>query len=103
MRQRQSWHACGRRLTTRSASALALRAPAYRFPGEVIALTVCWYVPYRLTYEDALEWLAQCGITVDPGTVYDWVRALAHGAPPRFISAARGQGSQSHPVQDLRR
>ncbi len=31
------------------------------------------------------EWLAERGITVDPSTVYDWVRAFT----PRFIAAAR--------------
>jgi len=68
-------------MTTRSASAYS----GYRFPDEVIALVVRWYLRYRLSYEDVIEWLAERGITVDPSTVYDWVRAFT----PRFIEAAR--------------
>jgi transposase-like protein len=51
----------------------------------VIALAVRWYLRYRLSYEDVVEWLAERGVTVDPSTVYDWVRAFT----PRFIAAAR--------------
>jgi len=72
---------CGRRLTTRSASAFS----GYRFPEEVIALAVRWYLQFRLSYADVAEWLAERGITVDPSTIYDWVHAFT----PRFIDAAR--------------
>jgi transposase-like protein len=51
----------------------------------VIALAVRWYLGYRLRYEDVVEWLAERGVTVEPSTVYDWVRAFT----PRFIEAAR--------------
>jgi transposase-like protein len=66
---RQLWRcrACGRRLTTRSASALS----GYRFPDDIIALAVRWYLRFRLSYVDVAEWLAERGITVDPSTVYD--------------------------------
>ena len=40
---------------------------------------------YRLSYADVVEWLAERGVTVDPRSVYDWVRAFT----PRFIAAAR--------------
>jgi transposase-like protein len=33
------------------------------------------------------EWLGERGITVDPSTIYDWVRAFT----PRFIEVARRQ------------
>jgi transposase-like protein len=66
-RQLYRCRACGRRRTTRSGSAFS----GYRFPGEVIALAVRWYLRYRLSYEDVVEWLAERGITVDPSTVYD--------------------------------
>jgi transposase-like protein len=72
---------CGRRMTVRSRSAFS----GYRFPDEVIALAVRWYLRYRLSYADVAEWLAERGITVDPSTIYDWVRAFT----PRFIEAAR--------------
>src|SRR3712207_3755796 len=77
---------CGRRVTERSVSVFS----GYRFPDEVIALAVRWYLRYRLSYEDVAEWLAERGITVDPSTVYDWVRAFT----PRFMAAARAFRAQ---------
>ncbi len=68
-------------MTTRSGSAFR----GYRFPDEIIALAVRWYLRYRLSYADVVEWLAERGVTVDPSTVYDWVRTFT----PRFIAAAR--------------
>ncbi len=56
---------CGRRVTARSASAFS----GYRFPDEVIALAVRWYVRYRLSYADVAEWLAERGLSVDRSTV----------------------------------
>ncbi len=88
-RQRQRCGQCRRRLTARSASASAFSG--YRFPDEVIALSVHWYLRFRLSYADVAEWLAEQGITVDPSTVYDWVHAFT----PRFIEAAR---RHRHPV-----
>jgi len=86
---RQLWarSQCGRRLTARSASAFS----GYRFPDEVIALAVRWYLRFRLSYVELTEWLAERGITVDPSTIYDWVHAFT----PRFIEAAR---RHRHPV-----
>jgi transposase-like protein len=80
---RQLWRcqACGHRLTTRSASAFS----GYRFPDEVIALAVRWYLRFRLSYSDVAEWLAERGIVVDPSTVFDWVQAFT----PLFVEAAR--------------
>jgi len=72
---------CGRRVTERSVSVFS----GYRFPDEVIALAVRWYLRFRLSYADVAEWLAERGITVDPSTIYDWVRTFT----PRFITAAR--------------
>jgi transposase-like protein len=86
---RQLWRcqACGRRLTTRSASAFS----GYRFPDEIIALAVRWYLRFRLSYADVAEWLAERGTSVDPSTIYDWVHAFT----PRFIEAAR---RHRHPI-----
>ncbi len=69
---------CGRRVTTRSTSAVS----GYHFPDEVIALSVRWYLRFRLSYADVAEWLAERGITVDPSTVYDWVHATVHRSSP---------------------
>ena len=62
----------------------------YRFPDDIIALAVRWYLRYRLSYAEVAEWLAERGITVDPSTIYDWVRAFT----PRFIEAARTHRTQ---------
>jgi transposase, IS6 family len=72
---------CGRRTTARSGSAFR----GYRFPDEVIALAVRWYLRFRLSYAEVAEWLAERGVTVDPSTIDDWVQAFT----PRCIDAAR--------------
>jgi transposase, IS6 family len=69
-------------LTSRSVSS----APAgYRFPREVIAVAVRWYLRYGLSYRDVEELLAERGIEVDHVTVYRWVQAFT----AEFIDAAR--------------
>src|SRR5262249_26050411 len=61
-------------------------APAgYRFPREVIAVAVRWYLRYCLSYRDIEELLAERGITVDHVTVYRWVQTFT----TEFIDAAR--------------
>jgi transposase-like protein len=45
-------------------------APAgYRFPREVIAVAVRWYLRYGLSYRDVEELLSERGIEVDHVTV----------------------------------
>ena len=69
--------------TARSA---ASSAPAgYRFPREVIAVAVRWYLRYGLSYRDVEELLAERGIVVDHTTVYRWVQVFTC----EFIDAAR--------------
>jgi transposase-like protein len=68
-------------MTTRSGSGFS----GYRFPDEVIAFAVRWYLRFRLSYADVAEWLSERGVHVDPSTIYDWVRAFT----PRFVAAAR--------------
>lgn len=46
--QRYQCAGCGRRQTDRSASPFR----GYRFPTDVIALAVRWYLYYRLPYAD---------------------------------------------------
>jgi transposase-like protein len=61
-------------------------APAgYRFPREVIAVAVRWYLRYGLSYRDVEELLAERGITVDHVTIYRWVQTFT----AEFIDAAR--------------
>jgi IS6 family transposase len=70
-------------INSRSASS---SAPAgYRFPREVIAVAVRWYLRYGLSYRDVEELLAERGIEVDHVTIYRWVQTFT----PEFIDAAR--------------
>ena len=64
----------------------SLSAPVgFRFPREVIAVAVRWYLRYGLSYRDVEELLAERGVTVDHVTVYRWVQRFT----PEFIDAAR--------------
>jgi len=72
---------CRRRFTARSATPFS----GYRFPPDVIALAVRWYLRYRLSYADVAELLAERSVTVDPSTIYAWVREFA----PLYEDAAR--------------
>jgi transposase-like protein len=67
-------------MTIRSGSSFS----GYRFPDEVIALAVRWYLRYRLSYADVVAWLAERGVMLDASTVAAWVRTFT----PRFINAA---------------
>jgi hypothetical protein len=61
-------------------------APAgYRFPREVIAVAVRWYLRYGLSYRDVEELLAERDIEVDHVTVYRWVQTFTL----EFINSAR--------------
>ena len=79
--QRWRCNACGRRFTARSASAYS----SHDFPDDLIALAVRWYVRFRLSYADVVEWLAERGVAVDRSTIYRWVRRFL----PLFHEAAR--------------
>jgi transposase, IS6 family len=51
----------------------------------VIGLAVRWYLRYRLSYADVVEWLAERHIRVDASTVFDWVQKFA----PLYQDAAK--------------
>ena len=69
-------------INSRSASS----TPAgYRFPREVIAVAVRWYLRYGLSYRDVEELLAERGVDVDHVTIYRWVQTFT----AEFIDAAR--------------
>jgi IS6 family transposase len=57
----------------------------FRFPPDVIAVAVRWYLRYALSYRDIEELLAERGIVVDHVTVYRWVQRFT----ALFIDAAR--------------
>ena len=69
----------------RSRSELSSPPAGYRFPRQVIAVAVRWYLRYGLSYRDVEELLAERGIQVDHVTVYRWVQTFT----PEFIDAAR--------------
>jgi IS6 family transposase len=69
----------------RSRSELSSPPAGYRFPRQVIAVAVRWYLRYGLSYRDVEELLAERGIVVDHVTVYRWVQTFT----PEFIDAAR--------------
>ncbi len=61
-------------------------APAgYRFPREVIAVAVRWYLRHGRSYRDVEELPAERGIEVAHVTVYRWVQTFTI----EFIEAAR--------------
>ncbi len=80
-RQIYQCSSCGRRQTERSLSAFY----GYRFPDDVIALAVRWYLRFRLPYADIVELLAERGVHVDASTVFDWVQHFT----PLYQDAAR--------------
>ena len=43
----------------------------HSFPPAVISLAVRWYLRFRLSYADVVEWLAERFIPVDASTVFD--------------------------------
>jgi IS6 family transposase len=57
----------------------------FRFPRDVVAVAVRWYLRYGLSYRAVEELLAERGIRVDHVTVYRWVQRFT----PEFIDAAR--------------
>ena len=57
----------------------------FRFPPDVIAVAVRWYLRYGLSYRDVEELLAERGIVVDHVTIYRWVQHFT----PLFIDAGR--------------
>ena len=65
----------------------------FRFPPEIIALAVSWYLRYGLSYRDVEELLAERGIEVDHVTIYRWVQ----GFTPLLADAA---GRCRHAVGD---
>ncbi len=79
--QRWRCNTCGRRFTARYTSAFS----HHSFPDDLIALAVRWYVRFRLSYADVVEWLAERGLDVNRSTVYRWVQRFL----PLFQEAAR--------------
>jgi transposase-like protein len=69
----------------RSSSPSSSAPAGYRFPREVIAVAVRWYLRYALSYRDVEELLGERGIEVDHVTIYRWVQT----STPEFLDTAR--------------
>jgi transposase, IS6 family len=59
----------------------------HSFPPAVIGLAVRWYLRFRLSYADVVEWLAERHLKVDASTIFDWVQKFA----PLYQDAAKAQ------------
>jgi transposase-like protein len=57
----------------------------FRFPPDVIVLSIRWYLRFALSYRDVEELLAERGIEVDHLSVYRWVLRFT----PLLAEAAR--------------
>jgi transposase-like protein len=57
----------------------------FRFPPDVIVLSVRWYLRFGLSYRDVEELLTERGVEVDHVTIYRWVQRFA----PLLADAAR--------------
>jgi IS6 family transposase len=57
----------------------------FRFPPEVILLSIRWYLRFGLSYRDLEELLAERGVEVDHVTLFRWVQRFT----PVVIDAAR--------------
>jgi transposase-like protein len=69
----------------RSASIPRSVFAGFRFPPDVIALAVRWYLRFGLSYRDVEELLTERGVEVDHVTVYRWVQRFT----PLLADAAR--------------
>jgi transposase, IS6 family len=79
--QRFLCRACRRRCTALTGTPFS----GYRFPPDILALAVRWYLRFRRSYADVAELLAERGVRVDPSTIFAWVREFA----PLYQDAAR--------------
>ena len=57
----------------------------HSFPPAVIGLAVRWYLRFRLSYADVVEWWAERSILVDASTAFDGVQKFA----PWYQEAAK--------------
>jgi transposase-like protein len=56
------------------------------FPVEVILLCVRWYCTYGISYRDLAEMMQECGVAVDPSTIFRWVQRSAPEIEQRIRS-----------------
>jgi transposase-like protein len=76
---------CRRRFTELTGTPFA----GHRFPPDVIAVAVRWYLRFRLSYVEVAELLTDRGVHVDQSTVHAWVQKFT----PLYDEAARAHRS----------
>jgi transposase-like protein len=70
-----------------------------RFPVEIILLCVRWYCKYGISYRDLAEMMQECGVAVDPSTIFRWVQRYAPEIEKR-IRLCQGPRSGSWRVDE---
>ena len=73
----------------------------FRFPREVIAVAVRWYLRYGLSYRDVEELLAERGVTVDHVTIYRWVQRFTPSSSKLPGSAATLPATAGSPTRPM--
>ena len=73
-----------RRRRVAPSSQLSSAFVGFRFPAEVVVLSVRWYLRFGLSFRDLEELLAERGIEVDHVTLHRWVQRFT----PVLIDAA---------------
>ena len=71
----------------------------FRFPPEVIAVAVRWYLRYGLSYRDVEELLAERGVEVDHVTVSEG--AAVHAAVRRGRPAGMRPGTDGSSTKPM--
>jgi putative transposase len=64
-----------------------------RFEGEIIELSVRWYITYRLSYRDLVAMMAERGLRVSHTTILRWVIHYVPEFEKRWNRWARGVNS----------
>jgi transposase-like protein len=80
-RQQYRCRPCQHRFTERTTSAFC----GFRFPDDIIAVAVRWYLRLRLPYADVAVLLAERGVHVDRTTIFGWVQRFT----PLYMEAGR--------------
>jgi hypothetical protein len=71
----------------------------FRFPPDVIVLSVRWYLRFGLSYRDVEELLTERGVEVDHVTIYRWVQRFApvgcRNSFMQLVGSIRGAGRRA--------
>jgi putative transposase len=68
-----------------------MKIKRFRFPKDIIMLSVRWYLRYGLSYRDLEEMLEERGIFLDHTSIYRWVIRFTPVLLSVFLKKKRGQ------------